>query len=213
MRLNHMSSYISFNFKLFSQMKKLLFTLLLLLPLTVSFAQVYQFRHKIWIPAHADVVKVDSVPCDSTVVGGYIVKEEYKLKGKSSEFTVTKVDTLKQPKTYNVLKTVKIDLKSFPGWANIRIDDKDSSIIHLDYWLNTKQHLEEGTKIVIHKKKLECKGIAIEDKIKSRILPADTSVFLVKVSKRRLDSISKLPWYKSTTQIIDVYRLYVEYSG
>lgn len=183
--------------------------LTLLFTWTISFltatlnAQVYETKTYIKVPRGVEVTKtIKAKDCDEVVEKGAIVtSEKKKTKGKT-EFTITKTDTLIADKTYQFDKDIPLKIPSLPGKANFIIDEKDNSNIRLNYWLNPKHKINNGTKIKISNRVPDCNGNYINSKDTSYTLSKDTTVYLYKA----MESEQSEKWFQSSDIVIEVYQ-------
>ena len=90
------------------------------------------------IKAHDKVVKVITVVnCEEDVAKGSEIKSVYTKTNKTVITTVTDTHIADGKEKIKVEKAISIPIyPNSDGTANVRIDDKDPSILHVNYWLN-----------------------------------------------------------------------------
>lgn len=193
-------------------MKKLTLLLVLFIPF-ITYAQKYETLSRVKIPDNAIITKtVKAKGCNEKIDAGYVVKTEYTKKHDNKTYTFTKIDTLKKDSTYPIDKEVRIKMKNFGGDASLTIDENDKTRLIVNYWLNEENEVEQGTKIKVIKRTLQCpKG---EVPVKDDYTKNDTTYILEKKTNYLLwkvedDSGSrwfeKMDWYIHSDKVIEVY--------
>lgn len=184
---------------------KILSFLAVLITLTSVQAQMYETKNYVKIPTNVEVTKNDKVKnCNENIKKGSIVVSEQKKKNGDFDVTITKTDTLKNDTDLPFDKEVKIKFKSLPGLANITVNEKDNSILQVNYWLNKKKTIKKGTSIKVINRKLNCDGKYEVDKQDAapRVLLNDTIVYLVEASEDDKNE----EWFVNSDIIIEVYK-------
>lgn len=145
-------------------------------------AQVYETRNKVYIPKNATVIKSVLVQaCNDTVQAGHIVKTEYFRKYNDRSYTITHIDTIDTVQIFPFQKEIKLEIAGFEGWANLTIDEKDKSKIHIHPWLNPENKVEAGNAVRIIKNTLNCEKENDTTKGKKLSLKKDTTYNLFRV--------------------------------
>ncbi|MES2379460.1 MAG: hypothetical protein V4538_00360 [Bacteroidota bacterium] len=168
-------------------------------------AQMYETKNYVIIPKDIEVIKTGKVEnCNKNIEKGSIVISEQKKKNGEFDVTIIKVDTLKNNKDLPFDKEVEVKFKSLPGYANITVNEKDNSILQVNYWLSKKETIKAGTSIRVIKMKLNCDGKYEVDKQddKPRILSNDSIVYLCKAS----ESEKSEEWFVNSDIVIEVYK-------
>lgn len=185
------------------KLKHLLACVTFLLCSIVSFSQTYETRNRVEIPSDRIILKSVKVKdCNDTIPAGHVVKKEYTKKNGEVTYTVTKTDTLQTPGVYKVEKTITKELTDMDGYANITGDEKDKSILHVNYWLNDFSELNSNTRVKVRTKKLDCKGDYISKDTTYR-LRSDTTFNLWKVEVG-LDTTTD--WFKHSGLVMEVFK-------
>lgn len=186
-------------------MKHLTTSLIVLTMATTAFGQTYETKNFIRIPANVEVTKTGKVKnCDEKVKAGSIVTSELKKKNGDYDVIVTKIDTIKSDTNIPFDKEVKIKFKSLPGKANLSVNEKDNSILQVNYWLNPTYIIPSQTYIRVIKNKINCDGTITIDKqdVTKRQISADTTVVLWKAKEGEKNE----EWFKASDIIIEVYK-------
>lgn len=164
-------------------------------------AQTYETMSKVYIPSTAKIIKTVKVKnCNDTVKAGNIVKREETKTNGSATYTITKIDTLIVDKPYPFEKTITKEMTGFDGYANLTVDEKDKSILHVNYWLNDFNELDSNTRVRIRTRELRCSKTYTEKDTIYR-LHKDTTLTLWKSFVA--DTISD--WYQNSNLIIEVF--------
>jgi hypothetical protein len=186
-------------------MKHLTTTLIILTIATTAFGQTYETKNYIRIPANVEVTKTEKAKnCDELIKAGSVVSSELKKKNGDYDVTITKTDTLKTDTIIPFDKEVKIKFKSLPGKANLSVNEKENSILQVNYWLNPTYTITKGTSFRVIKNKFNCDGtvsIEKEDAAK-RELSVDTTVVLWKANEADKNE----EWFKASNVVIEVYK-------
>lgn len=172
---------------------------------TTAIGQTYETKDYIRIPANVEVTKTEKVKnCDELIKTGSVVSSELKKKNGDYDITITKTDTLKIDTKLPFDKEIKIKFKSLPGKANLSVNEKDNSILQVNYWLNPTYTLAQGTNIRVIKNKFNCDGTVSIDKQDAvkRVLSADTTVVLWLAK----DVDKNEEWFKASDIVIEVYK-------
>lgn len=176
--------------------------LLLFIGLKDSYAQTYETMSKVYIPPTAVIVQTIKVKnCDEVFPKGHIVKKEYTKTNGDINYTITKIDTLDTDRSFPIEKSIKKEMTGFDGYANITVDEKDKSLLHLNYWLNDYNPVDKKIKIKISNRKLNCVG-QYDSKDTTYIVQSDTTFNLWK----SFTSDMSTDWFKNSSQIIEVYK-------
>jgi hypothetical protein len=163
--------------------------------------QTYETLSKVYIPSSATIIKTVKVKnCNDTVRAGRIVKQEETKTNGSVTYTITKFDTLTSDRPFPFEKTITKELKGFDGYANISVDEKDKSVLHVNYWLNDFNDLDAGTRIRVRNRELNCNKSYTEKDTTYR-LQNDTTMTLCKSNVT--DTISD--WYQNSDLIVEVF--------
>lgn len=127
------------------------------------YGQTYQTLNKVKIEKGKDLKfkkKVTVNDCELLVPAGSVIKKEtiYKSADGQGETTNTVITETKYPNetTIKTSKTIEIPINSFNGKANVYVDEKDKSILHVNYWLGQPITIKKGTNIQIIKRKIDC---------------------------------------------------------
>jgi hypothetical protein len=162
---------------------------------------------QIEIPANAKVIKVVKVKTQEAVPVGSEIKSEKILKSKDVTYTVTQKETVAGgPKMVTVDKEIEIDMApNADGIANLTIDEKDKTIMHVNYWLNPRNTVPGGRKIAAIKRTSDDQGIYTDGTPVYTTLSKETIYYLSKVDPNNNDLIGTT-WYKSTSLKIIVYK-------
>ncbi|GGD26354.1 hypothetical protein [Flavobacterium orientale] len=190
-------------------------TLLLIVISYCSYGQTYETLKNVKLPDNIILTKKVTVPCSQPVnKGDKVVSEtEYKhtVDGKTTTKTIIKEDVISTDgETTDVDKEIKVKVKSIKdGKANIYVDEKDNSIIHVNYWLNPTNKLLKNTEIEYIIRSYDCEGVLKEKKIKAK-LETDKNFLLKKYIKldnedftKHSDTIIKV--FKSDATTVDYY--------
>jgi hypothetical protein len=164
-------------------------------------AQTYETMSKVYIPSNAKIIKTVKVKnCDEVIKAGNIVKKEETKTNGTSTFTITKIDTLTNNKAYPFEKTITKEMTDFDGFANLSTDEKDKSILHVNYWLNGLNKLKSNDKVRIRTRELNCNK-SYSEKDTSYRLAKDTTVRLWKTP---ITDTTK-DWFQNSNLIYEVY--------
>lgn len=183
-------------------------TILLLVISCFCYGQTYETLKNVKLPENLVLTKKITVPCDQTVkVGDKVVSEtEFKQtkNGVTTTRTVIEEKTISKNKdTITVDKEIKVKVNSIKeGKANIYVDEKDNSIIHVNYWLNPTKTLLKDTNIEYISRSYDCDGKPKEVTKKTK-LDADKSFLLYKYEKSVLGTED---FIKHCDTIIAVYK-------
>lgn len=184
---------------------KILVSLLCSLNLISVQAQVYETRNRVIIKPNKQIIKIEKVKnCNENIKKGSIVVSELKKKNGDFDVTITKRDSLIQDQDLPFDKEVKVKFKSLPGDANLVIDEKDNSILHVNYWLSKREVIKAGTSIRMIKKKPDCEGkyVLYDEDVKPRIITSDTTIYL----SPACDSNKNEEWFINSNIIIEIYK-------
>ncbi len=185
------------------QLKQLMTFGLFTLWSKICFSQTYETRNRVEIPSDRTILKTVKVKdCNDTIPAGHIVKKEYTKKNGDVTYTITKIDTLISIGVYKVDKTITKELTAMDGSANIIVDEKDKSILHVNYWLNDFPELDGNTRIKTRTKKLDCNGNYISKDTIYR-LKSDTTLNLWKTNDA---SDTTKDWFIHSGFIIEVFK-------
>lgn len=138
--------------------------------------------YRVTIPGSSRVYKfTEAKACADTIKKGTEIKEEtIKIIGPTT-YTYTNKTI---PKTDTILllpKKIKRDLTGdADGRANVYVDEKDKSLLHINYWLNAEHKIPKDTKIRQTLRTLKCKDV-YEEKTTEHKLDAELRVQLWKV--------------------------------
>ena len=94
------------------------------------------------------------------------------------------------------------EMTDFEGLANLSVDEKDKSILRVNYWLNDAWKLDSNLKVKIRSRELNCSKQYIEKDTTYR-LTKDTSVTLWKTCIK--DTAKS--WFKNSDLIIEVFNI------
>jgi len=179
--------------------------LTILTTLTSVQAQMYETKSYVKIPPNFEVTRTDKVKnCNENIKKGSVVVSEQKKKKGDFNVTITKTDTLKNDTDLPFDKDVKTKFKSLPGLANITVNEKDNSILQVNYWLNKKKTIKKRKHIKVIKRKLNCDGKYEVDKQDAsiRVLENDTIVYLCKACETEKNE----EWFVNSDIVIEVYK-------
>lgn len=171
----------------------------------------HKTRHFVIIPPDQPVLKITTVPCDLKLNKGTIVKEEVTFKSGKREFVATFLDTLDTLKVYTESKTKEFNVMPFEGKASLYEDEKDKSILHINYWL-TRIPVDIDTKIppnyfdlkITDRSKIDCKGTRKDSLIMKRLMGDTVFTNFYKIANEDLADEKKESYYKNSSQIIEV---------
>lgn len=173
-----------------------------------SYGQTYQTLNKIKIEKGSGLKfkkKIIVKDCDLVVPAGSIIKDEtiYKSTDGKNETTHTLITETKYSKEsiIKTSKTIEMSINSFSGKANIYVDEKDKSILHVNYWLGEPITLKEGTKIQIINNKIDCDKKITEINKEDSILKEDIIYDLWKCDKEDILE----DYIKYSAQVIKVF--------
>lgn len=186
-------------------MKKISLFLFAISILNIAYSQTYETLNKVYIPEYATIIKTVKVKnCSDVFPKGYIVKKEYKKKNGDIEYTLTRTDSLTKDSVYLVEKSITKEIKSFGGYANITVDEKDKSILHVNYWLNPFNKVKEKIQIKIRNRKMNCNE-EFDSKDTVYNITKDTTFNLYMITEKFFSDTTK-DWFKNSSQIIEVYK-------
>jgi len=88
------------------------------------------------------------------------IKSEKAVENKKVSYTITTKETAASGgKKLTIEKPVEISISpDAEGWANLTVDEKDKSILHLNYWLNPRHEVPKGRKIITYERTSDDKG-------------------------------------------------------
>lgn len=188
----------------------LLLAFVLLVKFNSSLGQ-HKTRHLVLIPTDQKVYKVTTVPCDIKLKKGTIVTEEVKFSNKKREFLATTVDTLVESKVYTQTKPLELDVMPFEGKASLYEDEKDKSILHINYWLtHEKVSIDRKTPPnyfdlkITDRSKIDCKGVRTDSIAMKRLLNDTVFMNYYRVETSELPIEKTKSYYKHSSQIIEV---------
>lgn len=168
-----------------------------------GYTQTYETGNYVRINSDKVITKTTTVKnCPDTIEKGSTIVVVYEKKKNNNIYTITKMDSLITDSTYQFEKRIKEKL-ILPGKANILVDDKDPSIIHVNYWLNGTQKVDSGTKVVIISRELQCDG-KYKETPKEYPLKHDTTFYLWRVNTTETAEL-KSDWFKASDVKIEVY--------
>lgn len=170
-----------------------------------SFGQIYETKNYIRIPQDVEVIKeVKLKNCNELIRANSIVTAEMKKKYGNYEVTVTKIDSIKRDTILPFDKEIKINFKSLDGKASLSVNEKDNSILQINYWLNPTHTILAGSFIRVIKNKINCDTSISIDKedIAKRQISADTTVELYEADEKDKNK----EWFKYSDIIIEVYK-------
>ncbi|HEY5392381.1 MAG TPA: hypothetical protein VIJ57_09725, partial [Hanamia sp.] len=152
------------------------------------------------------ITKTTKYLCDTTLVpAGYTVKQEYTLDNSDATITATKTEVVgKGGKTYRSYKTVETTFKNFGGWGILNSDEKDKSILHINYWLNHPNLLRKVL-ITLGTRKIGSDGKLTAWKDTSYFVVKDTTVYLQKLYDASYQLAVKEKWFDAVNTQIVVY--------
>lgn len=157
-------------------------------------AQTYESRNYVKIPANREIIKtMKAKNCLEVLEAGTVVQYETKQKKGTVEYTISKRDSLESCKTYPFDKEITIKMQSLRGKANLTIDEKDPSLLQVNYWISSKKVLKKGTKIHLIYRELRCDTLMKPKKEIKTILKSDTSIYLASAYR---DTFPKTLWQK-----------------
>lgn len=189
-------------------MRKLFFVLQLLIIVYSVKSQTTEFQGTIKLGPLARVYKQIVVHnCNQSYnppsgASGTSITYETKYTNDKTEITVKDIVTPNGAPPYTVLANKKIKLLLSPnsdGKANLYTDDKDKSVLYVNYWLNATNIVKQGTKINECSPVFDCTGNSTMAIKNTRTLTNDESFDLMKVNVGSPDLTSR--WFKVSDQI------------
>jgi len=165
-------------------------------------SQTTQLRYNIKIKADGastQIQKMVKTTCTLSILQGFEVKDEYTFKNGEHTFTSTAITpTRSTPYALSREKTISVDMP-LTGNANITKDDKDATILHINFWLNHKNTIDSGQTIQYETGEFDCSGNIVKTLHPVRVLSKDTITYLQKVDKIITDK-----WFTHAETIIKV---------
>lgn len=130
---------------------------LLLLPIIAHGQATYETGAAVRIPSSAVVIKTAKAKgCTEIFPAGAVVKSVMtKTKGDTT-YTVTGEEKLVKEKAFPVDKTIKLEMTGMEGKASLSADEKDKSVLLINYWLNPEVTIPAGKHIRIIERVLRC---------------------------------------------------------
>lgn len=168
-------------------------------------AQTYQARYKIIIPSNREVIKTIKYKCDTTLVpAGYTVKQQYNLE--NDAITASKTEVIgKGGKHYVSYKTLQTTFTNLGGWAVLKPDEKDKSILHVNYWLNHPNNVSNAL-IKVSTRNIASDGKLTGWKDTTYQVIDDKTFYLEKLDITQYELACKAPWFDAVINQITVYK-------
>jgi hypothetical protein len=186
-------------------MKKNCILLLFALLITIFCnAQTTQLRSNIKITAissSTQIKKMIKTTCTQTVQPGFEIKDEYTFKNGVHSFTATAI-TPSTAVSYTIAKekTISVNMP-LAGKANIIKDEKDPTILRINFWLNHENKIPANTPFRYETRDIDCAGNAVTTLHPTRTLLIDTTCYLVPV---QIGSSNTEKWFTHAETIITV---------
>jgi len=141
---------------------KALMPLALLLQTILSYGQAYETGAAVHIPSDAVVIKTIKVKdCKEEFKAGSVVKTEFTRSNGDRTHTVSETKTLTKNEDFDVEKTFKIEMTGMEGLASLTADEKDKSVLLINYFLSPVQRIPLGKYIRILDRKTNCDGSTV----------------------------------------------------
>ncbi|TCC91793.1 hypothetical protein EZ428_08555 [Pedobacter frigiditerrae] len=183
-------------------------TLMLGITTVTSIAAIAQNKvgYKIKIKPYANVQKVVEVKgCQDTVKKGAEIKVETIKTVDGSIYTITRKSTPLKDTVLLIPKKIKKDLAGdADGLANVFIDEKDKSLLHINYWLNPETIVPKGSIVQKTVQTLDCNGNYIP-KTTLDTLKLPTAYRLWKIDAQNWPDTKDKKWVKTADEIIEVF--------
>ncbi|HAO06642.1 MAG TPA: hypothetical protein DCQ50_06535 [Chryseobacterium sp.] len=173
-----------------------------------AYSQTYKALNNVEIGTGFILIRSTKVKdCSQTINKGATIKKTTTFKNTSTDneetYSISEEKKVSDNEEIKVDKLITSKLESFKGKANLYIDEKDKSIIHINYWLNNFYELKSGTKINIIERKLGCDEKYSETS-KITTLNEDTKYNLWRCE---VSEISTNPsFYINSNKVIEVYK-------
>ncbi|PJJ07600.1 hypothetical protein CLU83_0786 [Flavobacterium sp. 1] len=184
-------------------------TFLLLLICYCSYGQTYETLKNVKLPKNLKLTKKVTVSCPQELKKGQTIINETEFKhtvdGKSTTKTIISEEVITENTTTLVDKEVTIKVNSIENAkANIYVDEKDNSIIHVNYWLNPTNTILKDTNIKFITNTYNCDGTTTRNVPKTITkLDSDKKYMLYKYEKQTLGNEDYLTHCDT---IIEVYK-------
>lgn len=185
----------------------------------VGYGQKYKTLNYVKVPIGKELTKVVTVKsCPEDVTEGDSIKSVTTYKstagGTEKAYTISSHKIAGKNEKIEVDKKISVKLKSFEGKANIYLDENDKSKIHINYWLNHKNSIPKGTRIIIRNRELQCDKTYKDKKVKIDTTKIDSTYTLWKVKVSDITTKNDngqneiiFPEYMNTSDlIIEVYK-------
>ncbi len=180
---------------------KFLFLIIFTLSLNTIYCQTYQVRNRIWIGNSVKVKKSVSLTCNKKVPEGYTVKDEFTFTNGAHTYTCSKVTTTPENGTLIPQDTtISLNMEGLSGWANITVDEKKKSLLHVNYYLNGYHQVKKGTIIMTTTKTINCDK-TVTSVSKTETLKDDKIYNLTKAYK----SDTTKAWFINSGEVVKVY--------
>jgi len=169
--------------------------------------QTTEFQGTITLKRKHNVFKVVTVPnCPQSYTppsgSTTTITHETKFTNAKTEIKVESVVNPGGSSPMNILANKVHKIKLSPdadGDANLYLDEKDKTVLYVNYWLNAKHIIPKDSKIEESTPVFDCEGNATMTNKPQRILTADEEYYLWKVQPGSTDASST--WFKVSDRI------------
>lgn len=184
-------------------MKSCIVVIAMLLTFAPSIAQTYTPRYRVHIPDNFAIARIDKLSCPERVPRGFLVEEKRMFSNSTSSYEATRSGPSRI--NYTKIQSVTRSIGSLGGWANLTSDEKDKSIIHVNYWLNPENEVPAGHDIEETTWQLDCAGGRIPTVLPRRTLTDAETFTMIKVEPGELGTVSAQSWFNHNTRTIVVF--------
>lgn len=188
---------------------RLVFTAILLLPISLLIGQTTEFQGRVHLGPLAHVYKIVTIPnCPQTytpIIGTSATTVTHETKYANDKTEITVKDIVNpiglNPIIINANKILRVAMSpNSDGKANLYLDDKDKSVLYVNYWLNAENVVPAGTTIEEYYPVYNCAGVIPVMTLRAtRILTADEKFYRLRVIPGSPETT--MQWFLNSEQI------------
>lgn len=171
-------------------------------------ASAQTHKVKIWIKSDDKVKKVYKIKdFPFPIEEGSEVKSEYSKTSDGKTYTISKIATAAKDFSLKVDTSIVIDMDpNAEGWANVRPDEKNPALLHVNYWLNPINRVSNGYHVEEHLFTMKADKSYSENTTSKVAITESTIFYLYKVSAENYDRDKGTTWFKNSKRVIHVFK-------